>query len=97
VRTKEYERINFDQGGRFYLSKAERIQFGEKVIITRDGNYLRFFTQREWKRLVRKQLAGFKGAELRRKKRGLFGSAFLEKIDSQGRVHIPVSLRGGAR
>ncbi len=94
---KECERINLDRKGRFYLFKAERAQFGEKVIISKERNHLLFFTEEEWNQLVSKKLTRLKGIELRRKKRILFSSTSLEKIDKQGRVSIPAFLRKEAR
>jgi len=90
---KENEKINWDRIGRLYLSKEERAQFGEKVIITRDANRLLFFTEEEWNQLVTRKLAGLKSIEFRRKRRTLFGFASLEKIDKRRRVFIPVFLR----
>jgi len=85
--------IKLNSKGRFLLPKEKRAVFGGKVIvITREDCFL-FLTEEEWNRNVQKRLTVLKGKELRKMRRALGSSAFLQKIDSQGMVLIPKLLR----
>ncbi len=51
----------------------------------------------EWKRLAETMAsASMSPAKLRRLSRAMFGTAFSQEIDRQGRIALPVSLRGYA-
>ncbi|PIQ05612.1 MAG: hypothetical protein COW72_02655 [Candidatus Nealsonbacteria bacterium CG18_big_fil_WC_8_21_14_2_50_37_10] len=85
--------IKLNSKGRFLLPKEERAVFwGKVIVITREDCFL-FLTEEEWNRNVQKRLTVLKGKELRKMRRALGSSAFLQKIDSQGMVLIPKLLR----
>ena len=90
---KKHDEINLDPKGRFFIPKKERTFLGEKTIVTSGQDCLLFLTEEEWNQTVEEKLSDLKGMELRRMQRTLFSSAFLQAIDSQGRVLIPIQLR----
>lgn len=78
--------INLASEGRLRLSKKEREEFGDRVIIMKDRNLLRFFSEEEWAQFMQKTLANLKGKKRREVCRFLCSSAFLQEIDKQGKV-----------
>ena len=63
-----------------------------EIVVGRRGNQLFFCTEAEWLEITQKALKDLKGSELRRKRRILFKSVYLQDLRSDGRVFIPRQL-----
>ena len=94
---KECDKIRLEEGKRYRLSKVERAQFKEQVLIVRYGSRFYFLTEEESQPFQGLQApAGLRKLATRRLDRAMgFGTISLssKRIDSQGRLSIPSSMR----
>jgi len=65
-------------------------------VITREDCFL-FLTEEEWNRNVQKRLTVLKGKELRKMRRALGSSAFIQTINKEGIILIPKELKKEVR
>lgn len=94
---KDCNEIRLQRGRRFYLPKAERAQFGEKVLVVKYRNRLYFLNEKEAQVFQGLQEpAGIQKSIVRRLNR-IIGlktiSLALVRIDGRGRLSIPPSMR----
>lgn len=82
-----------DAGGRVFVPALKREQFSGEVFMVVVQGKLLFFTQEEGEKFLKEKTVGMKGAKKRRKDRLLWSLVFLQPIDRQGRVKIPLKLR----
>ena len=91
---KECDRIKLEEGRRYCLSRTERAQFKEEVLIIWYRNRFYFLNEKEAQAFRGLQEpAGLQKSVIRRLNRVMVISLSPVRIDSRGRVSIPVSMR----
>jgi len=94
---KNLDAIKLDKKGRLFLSREDRTALGDKVVISKRKECLVLASEEEWQQRADEKLAGLKGTKLRKMRRALFSSAFIQTINKEGIILIPKELRREVR
>jgi len=87
-----------DEKGRVPIPPRFRVELkGEVVLSAGFESCIMAYTAQEWRKVSQSLISGIPSrSKLRRLNRALFASAYSIRLDAQGRIAVPVSLRAHA-